>query len=162
MKFALNGALTIGTLDGANVEIRDAVGADNFFLFGLRADEVAEKKRQGYNPRAELERDPELRHVLELIANDAFTPHERGVFRPLVRLLVEQDPFLVLADFRAYVECQRKVDAAWRNPEIWTRQSILNTARMGQFSSDRSIREYAERIWHVPPVKVTPLPRNRG
>jgi starch phosphorylase len=156
MKFALNGALTIGTLDGANVEIREQVGADNFFLFGLTAEEVSARKAEGHVPRHELERDAELLHVIELISNDVFSPRDKGVFRPLVRQLVEQDPFLVLPDFRAYVECQRQVSTAWQDVDGWTRKSILNTARMGHFSSDRSIREYAERIWKVDPVKVGP------
>jgi starch phosphorylase len=159
MKFALNGALTIGTLDGANVEIRDAVGADNFFLFGLTAEEVSARKAGGYQPRHELELDDELLNVIELIASDAFSPRERGVFRPLIRQLCEQDPFLVLPDFRAYVDCQQKVGAAWHDVEGWTRASILNAARMGGFSSDRSIREYAQRIWKVEPVKVAAADR---
>jgi starch phosphorylase len=153
MKFTLNGALTIGTLDGANVEIREAVGEDEFFLFGLTADEVAEAKQRGYRPQDELEKDPELRRAVELIATGAFSPGERSLFAPLVQELVEKDRFLVLADFRAYVDCQKRVDTAWRNPRAWVRSSILNAARAGRFSSDRSISEYAKKIWRISPVR---------
>jgi glycogen phosphorylase len=154
MKFTLNGALTIGTLDGANVEIRDAVGADEFFLFGLTADQVA-VKRAGYRPSEALA-DDELARVIELIASGELSPGDRTLFAPLVDDLLHRDPFLVLADFRAYADRQRDVEARWRNPEAWTRSSILNTARAGQFSSDRSIREYARDIWHVAPVPPRP------
>jgi starch phosphorylase len=153
MKFTLNGALTIGTLDGANVEIRDAVGAEEFFLFGLTADEVADRKRQGYRPRDELGKDPELSRAIELIASGAFSPGDRGLFGPLVQELLEVDRFLVLADFRAYVDCQKRVDTAWRDPRKWVRSSILNSARAGRFSSDRSIAEYAKKIWRISPVR---------
>ena len=156
MKFTLNGALTIGTLDGANVEIREVVGAEEFFLFGLTAEEVAAKKRAGYNPRDELDRDPELAHVIQLLASGAFSPGDRSLFAPLVQDLVDRDPFLVLADFRAYADCQRTVDAAWADPSRWARSSILNVARAGKFSSDRSIREYASEIWRISPVTPTP------
>jgi starch phosphorylase len=154
MKFTLNGALTIGTLDGANVEIRDAVGADEFFLFGLTAEEVAARKRAGYRPRAEVEADPELARVLALLTDGALSDGDRGLFAPMVNSLIGIDPFLVLADYRAYANCQRRVDAAWRDQDAWTRSSILNTARAGRFSSDRSIREYARDIWHLDPVSV--------
>ncbi|MBS1118621.1 MAG: glycogen phosphorylase [Deltaproteobacteria bacterium] len=153
MKFTLNGALTIGTLDGANVEIREAVGADQFFLFGMTAEEVAERKRAGYRPRDMIEADPELARVLGLVANGEFSPGDRGLFGGLVGELLARDPFFVLADYRAYVDCQGRVDALWRAPAQWTRSSILNTARAGQFSSDRSIAEYVKTIWHVPPVR---------
>ncbi len=149
MKFTMNGALTIGTLDGANVEIREHVGAEHFFLFGLTADEVLAKKRDGYNPRDVLARDGELANAIELISGGAFSRGDRNMFAPLVRDLVERDPFLVLADFRAYAACQARVAAAWRNPSAWTKASILNVARAGYFSSDRSIREYAKNIWRV-------------
>ena len=152
MKFTLNGALTIGTLDGANVEIREAVGHDEFFLFGMTADQVAARKAAGYRPRDVLDADPELARVLELVASGAFSPGDRGLFAPLVGDLVERDPFLVLADFRAYSDCQKVVDAAWRNPDAWVRSSIKNVARAGRFSSDRSIREYAGEIWRVDPM----------
>jgi len=153
MKFTLNGALTIGTLDGANVEIREAVGEDEFFLFGLTADEVAARKHAGYRPRDELAKDPELHRAIELIATGAFSPGERGLFGPLVQELLEVDRFLVLADFRSYVDCQKRVDAAWRDPRKWVRSSILNAARAGRFSSDRSVTEYAKKIWRVSPVR---------
>ena len=149
MKFTLNGALTIGTLDGANVEIRDAVGADNFFLFGLTAEQVLARKREGYRPRDVLAGDPELAHALDLIATGAFSDGDRDLFAPLVRDLTDHDPFLVLADFRSYADAQQRVSTAWRDPTAWTRMSILNVARAGRFSSDRSIRDYAKKIWFV-------------
>jgi starch phosphorylase len=150
MKFTLNGALTIGTLDGANVEIRDAVGADQFFLFGLTAEQVI-AKRPGYRPADELA-DPELARAIELVASGEFSPGDRGLYAPLVEDLLHHDRFLVLADFRAYADCQRRVEALWRTPIAWVRSSILNTARAGRFSSDRAIREYARTIWSVPAV----------
>jgi glycogen phosphorylase len=153
MKFTLNGALTIGTLDGANVEIREAVGAEHFFLFGMTTEEVAAKKR-AYRPEEELAKDPELAAVIELIAGGAFSPGDRGLFAPLVDDLVHRDPFLVLADFRSYADCQQRVDAAWRSQAAWQQASILNVARAGRFSSDRSIQEYADRIWRVAPVAI--------
>ncbi|CAL8981884.1 Maltodextrin phosphorylase [Rhodoplanes serenus] len=154
MKFALNGAITIGTLDGANIEIRDEVGPENFFLFGLTADEVRLRKAAGYDPRAVYESNPVLRGVIDLIASGALSPDDPSRFRPLVDGLLWHDPFMVLADFQAYVDCQAQVDALWRDGEAWTRASILNVARMGKFSSDRSIRDYCERIWHVEPVRA--------
>jgi starch phosphorylase len=150
MKLTLNGALTIGTLDGANVEIREAVGADQFFLFGLTAEQVA-ARRPDYRPADELA-DAELAHVIDLIRNGEFSPGDRGLFAPLVDDLLHRDPFFVLADFRAYADCQRQVDALWRTPAAWLRSSILNTARAGRFSSDRAVREYARAIWNVAPV----------
>jgi len=154
MKFSMNGALTIGTLDGANVEIRDAVGHDNFFMFGLTAPEVQQRQQEGYRPWEIYKADAELRSVIDLIASGLFSHGDAELFRPLTDNLVYHDPFMVLADFRAYVDCQRRVDHAWRAPRNWDRMSILNTARMGPFSSDRSIREYAERIWQVEPVPI--------
>jgi starch phosphorylase len=153
MKFALNGALTIGTLDGANVEIREAVGAENFFLFGMTTPEV-EARRGGYHPRQVLAEDPELDALLEQIASGRFCPSDPGLFSDLVQTLRDHDPYMVLADFRSYVECQRAVERVWRDPDGWTRASILNVAGMGRFSSDRSIRDYAARIWKVTPVPV--------
>jgi starch phosphorylase len=155
MKFAMNGALTIGTLDGANVEIRDAVGADDFFLFGMTADEVSTLRARGYRPGDVVAGDPGLGEILSWIAQGRFSPGEPGLFEPVVRTLVEHDPFFVLADFRSYVECQERVARAWADPEGWTRSAIRNVAAMGGFSSDRSIREYSERIWKVPAVRVT-------
>ena len=154
MKFALSGALTIGTLDGANVEIREAVGAENFFLFGLTADEVEARRRAGWNPRSQLDRDPELAEILADLAGDRWSPGEAGLFAPIVDSLLTSDPFFVLADFRSYVDCQERATVASRDVESWTRASILNAARCGGFGSDRSIREYADRIWKVAPVEL--------
>ncbi|HEX2091748.1 MAG TPA: glycogen/starch/alpha-glucan phosphorylase [Longimicrobiaceae bacterium] len=149
MKFALNGALTIGTLDGANVEIAEAVGADNIFIFGLTAGEVAELKAKGYNPRTFYEGSPRLRRVLDFVCSGILSPEEQGLFRPLVDSLLHHDAYMLLADFDAYLAAQDAVDAAYRDTEGWTRKSILNVARCGFFSSDRSVREYAERIWKL-------------
>jgi len=149
MKFAMNGALTIGTLDGANVEIRDEVGPENFFLFGLTAGEAAELRARGYRPRDVYERNADLREVLDYIGSGALARGDTQLFKPLVDNLLWSDPFLVLADFEAYVGCQAKVSEAWRDAEAWTRMSILNAARMGRFSSDRSIRDYCARVWNV-------------
>jgi glycogen phosphorylase len=154
MKFMINGALTIGTLDGANVEMRDAVGADNFFTFGLTVQEVENLVRRGYRPMDYVERNAELRAVLGLISSGRFSRGDTAVFRPLVESLTGQDPFLVLADYTSYVDCQQRVGAAWRDIAAWTRMSILNTARSGMFSSDRAITEYCDHIWDVCPVPV--------
>ena len=154
MKFTLNGALTIGTLDGANVEIREEVGAENFFLFGLTEDEVVRTKREGYYPAATIAKNPQLAEAIHLIASGHFSHGDTEVFRSLVDDLCRHDPFLVLADYADYVACQDKVTAVWKNQEQWTRMSILNTARAGKFSSDRAIREYCEEIWNVQPVSV--------
>ncbi|MGH7677144.1 MAG: glycogen/starch/alpha-glucan phosphorylase [Gemmatimonadaceae bacterium] len=150
MKMALNGALTIGTLDGANVEIREQVGAENFFLFGLTAEQVFERQREGYVPRSIAESNRELRAALDQIADGAFSPDQPDLFHPLVDSLLEHDPFMVLADYAAYVECQERVERAYLDQTEWTRVSILNVARMGHFSSDRSIRDYCRDIWKVP------------
>jgi len=149
MKFAMNGALTIGTLDGANVEIRDAVGHDNFFLFGLTADEVGQLKAQGYNPRTFYESNEELRDALDLIACGFFSNGDREMFRPLLDSLLTRDEYLLLADYQSYVDCQARVSDAYRRQSDWTRMSILNTAGVGGFSSDRSIRDYCRDIWKV-------------
>ncbi len=154
MKFALNGALTIGTLDGANVEIREEVGPENFFLFGLTASEVAERQARGYRPGEVLTQSAALREVLDYIASGALADGDINLFRPLVDNLLWSDPFLVLADYQAYVDCQEQVSARWHDAEAWTRQSILTVARMGKFSSDRAIREYAGQIWQVQPMAV--------
>ena len=153
MKLALNGALTIGTLDGATIEIREEVGPDNVFIFGLTAEEAA-ARRAHHDPRAVYQADPELRRVLDMIAGGAFSPGEPGRFAPLVDALLGGDPYLLLADYADYVACQARVAGAYRDPAAWTRMSILNTARMGKFSSDRTVREYAEEIWGVSPVTV--------
>jgi len=154
MKFALNGALTIGTLDGANVEIRERVGEENFFLFGLTAPEVARLKSTGYRPRQVVEQNPELAQVLEALASGAFSRGDRLLFAPLLDSLLNADPFLVLADFESYLACQERVAEAYRDPEAWTRSAILNVARSCFFSSDRAIAEYARNIWQAAPVPV--------
>jgi starch phosphorylase len=149
MKFAMNGALTIGTLDGANVEIREAVGAENFFLFGLTADEVSHARAAGYDPRAHYETNPELRETLDLIADGFFSHGDREVFRPLVDSLLSRDDYLLLADYQSYVDCQERVTDAYRDQTGWARMSILNAANVGRFSSDRSIRDYCRDIWNI-------------
>jgi starch phosphorylase len=154
MKFMMGGALTIGTLDGANIEMRDEAGAENFFVFGLAVEEVERIKRDGYHPAGYAEGNPDLAAALELIADGTLTHGDTDVFRPLVDNLRFDDPFLVLADYAAYVECQERVSVAWQNPALWSRMSILNTARSGKFSSDRAIREYCEDIWDASPVPV--------
>jgi starch phosphorylase len=158
MKFSLNGALTIGTLDGANVEIREAVGADHFFLFGLRTEEVFALKMKGYNPWDYYHANPQLRAVIDLIASGYFSHGDANLFRPLLDSLLSHDPFMLLADYQSYIDCQDQVSQVYRDQDRWTRLSILNTARMGKFSSDRSIREYAEKIWHVQPVTIEMAP----
>jgi glycogen phosphorylase len=152
MKFAMNGALTIGTLDGANIEIRDAVGQENFFLFGLTAEEVERRKAEGYMPRSIYESSPELREAIDLIDSGFFSYGDRGLFHPLVESLLTRDDYMLLADYQAYVDCQQRVSEAYADHNNWTRMSILNTARVGRFSSDRSIREYCRDIWNVRPI----------
>jgi starch phosphorylase len=152
MKFSLNGALTIGTLDGANVEIREEVGAENFFLFGLTAEEVQRLKSQGYRPEDYYRNNDTLREVLDQIRSGFFSHGDRDLFKPLVDSLLYDDQYLLLADYRSYMDCQDEVGRAFLDPLRWTRMSILNTARMGKFSSDRSIREYNEKIWKVKPL----------
>ena len=154
MKFAFNGALTIGTIDGANIEIREEVGAENFFEFGLTAAEVERRKASGYVPREIYEQNAELRETIDMIASGVFSRGDKRLFEPLVKSLLERDDFLVLADFASYLECQDRVARAYRDAEGWTRMSILNVARMGKFSSDRAIREYCRDIWRVEPVHV--------
>jgi starch phosphorylase len=149
MKFALNGALTIGTLDGANVEMREAVGEENFFLFGLTAQEVYDLKRKGYNPWAYYQANEELKAVIDLLASGFFANGDASVFKPLVDSLLGNDPYLVLADYAAYIACQDNVAQAYKDPDAWSRMSVLNVARMGFFSSDRSIRDYCDKVWHV-------------
>jgi glycogen phosphorylase len=149
MKFAMNGALTIGTLDGANIEIRDAVGHENFFLFGLTAAEVAATKAAGYHPRSIYESNPALREVIDSIASGQFSRGDTNLFRPLIDGLLNSDPYLLFADYQSYVDCQDHISTAFLDQESWTRKSIYNTARMGRFSSDRSIREYCKNIWNI-------------
>jgi starch phosphorylase len=154
MKLTLNGALTIGTLDGANVEIREEVGAENFFLFGLDADAVTRLQHTGYRPAEHIAGAPELAAALELIDAGHFSRGDRDMFRVLTSDLREHDPFLVCVDFPDYVQCQERVDRAWTDHAAWTRMSILNVARAGKFSSDRAIREYCDRIWQLRPVPI--------
>jgi starch phosphorylase len=154
MKFAMNGALTIGTLDGANVEIREAVGEDNFFLFGHTAEQVQRIQAEGYRPWDHYNGSLELKSAIELIDSGLFSHGDTDLFRPLTENLIHHDPFMVLADYQTYVSRQTEVSHAWRDQKHWNRMSILNVARMGKFSSDRAIREYCERIWKVEPVPV--------
>jgi starch phosphorylase len=154
MKFALNGALTIGTLDGANVEIREAVGTDQFFLFGLRAEEVRQLKAKGYIPWEYYHANAALREVIDLIQSGCFSQGDRKLFAPLIDSLMQRDEYLLFADYQSYVSCQDEVSRAYRDVEQWTRKSILTVARMGQFSSDRAIGEYCRGIWRVQPVPI--------
>jgi len=154
MKFAMNGALTIGTLDGANIEIREEVGAENFFLFGLTTPQVEQRKREGYYPRAYYDSNTELREVLDALSNGEFSLGDRSLFAPLVDSLLTSDDYMLLADYQSYIDCQDRVSQAYQNPEQWTRMSILNVARIGKFSSDRSIRDYCADIWKTWPVKI--------
>ena len=154
MKFAMNGALTIGTLDGANVEIRNAVGAENFFLFGMTVEDVRSRLAEGYRPFEHYQSDEELRAAIDAIANGAFSRGDRELFKPIVDNLLWSDPYMLLADYRSYVDCQEKVGRVWREPDRWTRASILNVSRMGPFSSDRSVAEYCRSIWHLEPVPI--------
>ena len=154
MKFSMNGALTIGTLDGANIEIREEVGTDNFFLFGLSTEEIYALKARGYRPIDYYDANPGLRDVIDLIRSGFFSRGDTELFRPLIDGLLHHDPYFLLADFQSYVDCQAKVSAAYGDREHWTRMSILNTARSGKFSSDRTIREYCTEIWGVKSVPI--------
>ncbi|NEX21757.1 glycogen/starch/alpha-glucan phosphorylase [Thiorhodococcus mannitoliphagus] len=154
MKFSMNGALTIGTLDGANLEIREAVGKENFFLFGMTAEDVLEKQIEGYRPWDYYHGDHELKADIDLINSGLFSHGDTKLFRPLTDDLINHDPFMVLADYRAYIECQQRVSEAYRDQQHWVRMSILNVARMGYFSSDRAIREYAKNIWGIAPTPI--------
>jgi starch phosphorylase len=154
MKFAMNGALTIGTLDGANVEIREEVGRDNFFLFGLDVDEVVELKKAGYQPLDYYHNDQELKRAIDLVASGHFWYGDRDLFRPLIDSLLYDDQYTVFADYRAYIDCQDYVAATYNDKKKWLRMSILNAVRMGKFSSDRSIMDYSQKIWDVKPFPV--------
>jgi starch phosphorylase len=149
MKFALNGAVTIGTLDGANVEIRDRVGADNIVIFGLTAGEVAARKADGYDPRAAIAASPELEGALTAIATGVFSPDDRSRYARLIGGIYEADPFMLAADFDAYAAAQMAVERLWRDPAAWAATAIRNTANVGWFSSDRTIGDYAREIWGV-------------
>jgi len=150
MKLALNGALTIGTLDGSNIEISERVGSRNMFLFGLTAAEVEDRRCQGTSPRDVIAANVTLREVLDAVGSGVFSPDEPGRFTSLIDDLQHNDRFFVTADFESYAEAQRDVAELWRNPNAWWRASVLNTAHVGWFSSDRSVREYATDIWNVP------------
>ncbi|MBX9691188.1 MAG: glycogen/starch/alpha-glucan family phosphorylase, partial [Cyanobacteria bacterium] len=153
MKFGLNGAVTIGTMDGANIEIREEAGAENFFLFGLTAEEVMDWKSQGYYPRGIYEQDMQLKQVLDQLSSGKFSPGNPHLFQPLVDSLLGRDDFMLLADYRSYIDCQMDLGEAYRDRKRWAKMSILNVARLGKFSSDRAVMEYCEKIWNVKPVR---------
>lgn len=156
MKFAMNGALTIGTLDGANIEMVEEIGAENFFIFGMTADEISSLKAKGYNPREFYNRNRELKQALDMIAEGYFSPDEPGLFRSIVDSLLNQgDQYFLLADYQRYIETQESVSELYMDQDEWARRSILNTAAMGKFSSDRTIGEYAGSIWQVEPVTIS-------
>jgi len=152
MKFSMNGAVSIGTLDGANVEIWREVGDENFFLFGLMAEEVENIKSCGCNPLMSYKSNPELKEVIDTLASGLFSRGDRNLFMPLLDSLLRRDEYLVLEDYQSYVDCQDRVSDAFRDQQRWTTMSILNTARVGRFSSDRSVREYCANIWHTKTV----------
>ena len=156
MKLALNGAVTVGTLDGANVEIRDRVGTDNFFLFGLTADEVTARKQAGYSPRAYYQADPELTAAVDALASGTLSGGDGDAVEPVISSLLNWDEYMVLADYRSYIDCHDRAGSIWADQERWSRMSILNTARSGFFSSDRTVRDYCSDIWHLQPVPVPP------
>jgi starch phosphorylase len=149
MKFALNGALTIGTLDGANVEIAEAVGSENIFIFGMNAEEVASLEQRGYHPEHYYETKPRVRRVVDFLRSGRLGPEEPGIFASIVDDLMHHDRFMVLADFDSYLDCQAQVDDVYRNPERWSTMSVRNVARCGYFSSDRSVQEYADKVWKL-------------
>ena len=154
MKFAMNGAITIGTLDGANIEIRQEVGEENFFLFGLTTPEVEQRKREGYRPRTYFEENAQLREVLVSLTNGEFSHGDRTLFEPLIDSLLTSDEYMLLADYQSFIDAQDRVSAAYKDQDAWTKMSILNVARIGKFSSDRSIRDYCADIWKSWPVKI--------
>jgi len=154
MKFSMNGALTVGTLDGANIEIREEVGAENFFHFGLNAEEVAELKPSGYNPMERYQSNLQLKEAVDRIASGFFSQGNSTLFKPLVDRLLYHDEYLLFADYPSYMGCQDKIGQTYENQKVWTRMSILNVARMGKFSSDRSIIEYCNEIWNVHPIPI--------
>ncbi|MBT5632484.1 MAG: glycogen phosphorylase, partial [Nitrospina sp.] len=151
MKLALNGALTVGTLDGANIEIMEEVEDKNIFIFGLNAKEVLEKKQSGYQPRNIYTQNPELKEVLDMVQKGYFSSQQGNLFQPILENLLDHgDPYMVLADFQSFCDIQEKIGTAYLDSDTWVRISIINVSRMGKFSSDRSIKEYAEKIWNVP------------
>jgi starch phosphorylase len=149
MKLALNGALTMGTMDGANVEMHQKIGDDNIFIFGLTTDEITQLRRTGYHPRQYYENNPLLKRSIDMIGNGFFSPEETHRYRSLTESLLNHDPFMVLADFQSYLDTHDRTDQVYKEPDKWNRMAILNTARMGYFSSDRTIREYAKNIWNM-------------
>jgi starch phosphorylase len=153
MKFILNGALTIGTLDGSNIEIREEVGEENFFHFGLKAEEIMELQ-PNYRPHKYYEEDENLREIVNQLSGGYFSPEEPELFYPIVKSLLEGDRFFVLADYASYIKCQENVADVYREEDRWTRMAVFNVARSGIFSSDRAIREYAEKIWNISPVHL--------
>ena len=155
MKYSLNGALTVGTLDGANIEIMEEVGRDNIFIFGLNAAQVTGLKTAGYQPYDYYFHNPELKQAIDMIGNGSFSPHDHNLFKPIVDTLLGCDSYLLLADYASYIACQDEVDALYQQPREWARTSILNTAAMGKFSSDRTIAEYAREIWDIKPEKIS-------
>jgi glycogen phosphorylase len=155
MKFALNGAITIGTMDGANIEMWEEVGDKNIFIFGLRAKEVNELRSKGYNPWDFYHKSERLKNVMDLIASGFFSPEEPQLFRPIFdSMLNGGDRYMVMADFESYFECQKKVAEAYHDRDRWTKMSILNVANMGKFSSDRTIQQYTDEIWNVQPINI--------
>jgi starch phosphorylase len=149
MKFMMNGALTVGTYDGANIEIAEAVGPENIFMFGLKADEVFALKGRGYDANAFIQRSPRLREIFAMIRSNFFSPMEPGIFEPLVQSLMS-DPYLVCADFEAYCAMQAKISEEYQDRDAWTEKAIFNVAKAGRFSSDRTIEEYSRDIWNIP------------
>jgi starch phosphorylase len=154
MKFSMNGALTIGTLDGANVEMREEVGDENFFLFGLTAAQVEESKRNGYNPHYIYDHNEELHEVINMIDSGVFSKGDCNLFKPITDNLLWHDQYMLMADYPLYVACQDNVAETWKKPPEWDRMAVLNVARMGKFSSDRSIQDYCDMIWHVKPFRI--------
>ena len=154
MKFQLNGALTVGTLDGANVEIAEEVGDKNIFIFGLKVEDVQELLRKGYNPREYYEKNVRLKKVVDLISCGFFSTENPGLFQPIIDSLMNRDEYLLFADFQQYYDCQQKISKEYKDYDNWTKKAIINVANTGKFSSDRTIKQYAEEIWNIKPVKI--------
>lgn len=155
MKFMLNGALTIGTLDGANVEMTEEVGDENIFIFGMKSEEVQALKASGYNPMDYYHGNSELKEVIDMIDSGFFCPDHPELFKPIIEsLLYQGDNYCLLADFDAYIKCQERVSEAYKDQKLWTKMSIMNVAKSGKFSTDRTIKEYTEEIWGVRPVEI--------
>ncbi|MCI5223828.1 MAG: glycogen phosphorylase, partial [Candidatus Electrothrix sp. AR4] len=152
--FSMNGALTVGTLDGANVEIRQEVGKENFFLFGLNVEEVTALRESGYTPMDYYEHNEALRSVIDLIGSGIFTSGDRELFRPIIDSLLHEDQYMLFADYQDYIDCQERIGSLYEDKKSWTRMSILNTARMGRFSSDRSVLDYSNKIWDIQPCPI--------